>query len=298
MLFKSESDILDKRINVNANFRNTHPNCSDFFLPIEDEHLLCRKFERELLRFCSIFEDPPLFRSIKCTAMNYFKRFYLKYSAMEYYPQNVMLLCVYLACKVEEYNICIDKFVAMLEQSLQYETGLFIIAHEFILMEALDYSLIVHNAFKPLDGFILELSPKLEIEKLAAMEKQAKSFINDAILTDSILLYPPSQVALAAITYASEQHDSRNVVNEYLAGLCLNEDTQIKLTTTLSNVRRHLQHNYKFQITSSKLKEIEFKCKSINKLMALSQDNNSSSDENVSSAAPIVKRRRTDDEED
>ena len=50
----------------------------------------------------------------------------------------------------------IDKFVAMLEETLQDETGSFILSNELLLMEALKFSLTVHNSYRPLDGFIIQ----------------------------------------------------------------------------------------------------------------------------------------------
>ena len=59
MLFKKEQDIQEIRNKVNQNFQNSHPECSEFFISPEEERLLCRKFERELLRFCNVC--PSLF---------------------------------------------------------------------------------------------------------------------------------------------------------------------------------------------------------------------------------------------
>ena len=54
MLFNLEKDMWSMRKNANDNFRVAHPECSEFFISYEDERLLCRKFERELLRFCNV----------------------------------------------------------------------------------------------------------------------------------------------------------------------------------------------------------------------------------------------------
>ena len=37
----------------------------------------------------------------------YFQRFYLENSVMDYHPRDVMLTALYLACKVEEFNVSI-----------------------------------------------------------------------------------------------------------------------------------------------------------------------------------------------
>ncbi|XP_063674546.1 cyclin-H-like [Bolinopsis microptera] len=295
MLFKSESDIQEIRNKVNQNFRDSNQECSEFFISPEDERLLCRKFERELLRFCNVFEEPPLFRSIKCTAMNFLKRFYLKHSAMEFYPQNVMLLCVYFACKVDEYTIGIDKFVSMLEESLQFETGSFILGNEFLLMEALDYSLTVYNSYRPLDGFLIELEHKLSKESADCLKSHALSFINDAILTDATLIYSPSQIALSSLVYSSEQNKVE--IGGYIKSLTPDTVTHNKLIATVTKIRQHLQLNYKFQISSSKLKELEAKCGAISKSLEIDGDEGSSADERQQQQQQqgerISKRRKT-----
>ena len=89
----------------------------------------------------------------------------------------------------------------MLEESLQYETGSFILSNEFLLMEALDYSLTVYNSYCPLDGFFIEIKEKYGRDISDCLKKHSLSFINDAILTDATLLYSPSQIALAALVY-------------------------------------------------------------------------------------------------
>lgn len=91
----------------------------------------------------------------------------------------------------------------MLDESLQYQTGSFILSNEFLLMEALDYSLTVYNSYRPLDGFFIELNNRYGNEKCDCLQKHASTFINDAILTDVTLLYSPSQIALAALVYRS-----------------------------------------------------------------------------------------------
>ena len=54
MLFKCEEDVTLARKSVNQYFKDVHPECAEFFIAPEDERLLCRKFERELLRFCKV----------------------------------------------------------------------------------------------------------------------------------------------------------------------------------------------------------------------------------------------------
>lgn len=45
------------------------------------------------------------------TSLAYFKRFYLRNSVMDLHPKHMIVTCVYLACKVEEFNVSITQFV-------------------------------------------------------------------------------------------------------------------------------------------------------------------------------------------
>lgn len=299
-LFKNVEEIRIAREKVNKEFLVDHPQCAPYALTPEEERLLCRKFEREMLRFCSVFE-PQLFRSVKCTALSYIRRFYMSYSVMEFYPQNVMLLCVYLACKVDEYNICIDKFVAMLEETLQDETGSFILGNELLLMEALKFSLTVHNSYRPLDGFISQLKhtiPDVTFDE-AKIRGKAESFISDAMLTDATLLYTPSQIALAALNYSAE--NAGLSLSSFITHIVPGEEGRQRLSSRLAEIRQHLQLNYKFSITQSKLKELEEKVNRIGAtLEQLSSQASQSSlepSQDLQDLAPISKRRKTVDED-
>eukprot|EP00116_Pleurobrachia_bachei_P013053 sb/3473315/ len=142
----------------------------------------------------------------------------------------------------------------MLDEALQHSASTFILGNEFLLMEALDYSLTVYNSLRPLDGFLIELGGQIGEEAAGKLKKNAQSFLNDAILTDATLLYPPSQIALAALVYSAESNKVN--ISSYLTNLAPDKTIHSKLLKAISSIRQHLQLNYKFQITSSKLKVI------------------------------------------
>ena len=53
-LFKNVEEIRIAREKVNKEFLVNNPQCASYALTPEEERLLCRKFEREMLRFCSV----------------------------------------------------------------------------------------------------------------------------------------------------------------------------------------------------------------------------------------------------
>lgn len=70
-----------------------------FFLTNLEERTLLRFYELQLRDFCKRFM-PVMPKATVATALQYFKRFYLRNSVMDYHPKEILVTCVYLACKV------------------------------------------------------------------------------------------------------------------------------------------------------------------------------------------------------
>uniref|UniRef100_A0A8C2RMZ5 Cyclin-H n=1 Tax=Capra hircus TaxID=9925 RepID=A0A8C2RMZ5_CAPHI len=132
----------------------------------------------------------------------YFKRFYLNNSVMEYHPRIIMLTCAFLACKVDEFNVSSPQFVGNLRESpLGQEKALEqILEYELLLIQQLNFHLIVHNPYRPFEGFLIDLKTRYPLlENPEILRKTADDFLNRVALTDAHLLYTPSQIALTAI---------------------------------------------------------------------------------------------------
>ena len=77
--------------------------------------------------------------------------------------------CVYLACKVEEFNVSIMQFCGNLNpeqdrqknQEKQEKNAEFILGHELLVMQQLNFQLTVHNPFRPLEGLLIDLKVSL-----------------------------------------------------------------------------------------------------------------------------------------
>ncbi|XP_029429527.1 cyclin-H isoform X2 [Rhinatrema bivittatum] len=171
------------------------------FLEPHEELTICRYYEKRLLDFCSAFK-PAMPRSVMGTACMYFKRFYLNNSVMEYHPRIIMLTCAYLACKVDEFNVSSIQFVSNLQESpLGQEKALEqILEYELLLIQQLNFHLIIHNPYRPFEGFLIDLKTRyLMLENPEVLRKAADEFLNRVALTDACLLFTPSKIALAAI---------------------------------------------------------------------------------------------------
>ncbi|KAJ7398449.1 Cyclin-H [Pitangus sulphuratus] len=166
-----------------------------------EELAICKYYEKRLLDFCAVFK-PAMPRSVVGTACMYFKRFYLNNSVMEYHPRIIMLTCAFLACKVDEFNVSSAQFVGNLRESpLGQEKALEqILEYELLLIQQLNFHLIVHNPYRPFEGFLIDLKTRYPmLENPEVLRKTADDFLSRVALTDAYLLFAPSQIALTAI---------------------------------------------------------------------------------------------------
>ncbi|XP_036267146.1 cyclin-H isoform X2 [Pipistrellus kuhlii] len=205
--FAGEDQLARLRADANRKFKckavangKVLPN-DPVFLEPHEELTLCKYYEKRLLEFCSVFK-PAMPRSVVGTACMYFKRFYLNNSVMEYHPRIIMLTCAFLACKVDEFNVSSVQFVGNLRDSPlgQEKTLEQILEYELLLIQQLNFHLIVHNPYRPFEGFLIDLKTRYPmLENPEVLRKTADDFLNRVALTDAYLLYTPSQIALTAV---------------------------------------------------------------------------------------------------
>ncbi|KAK9215573.1 hypothetical protein WN944_007578 [Citrus x changshan-huyou] len=151
-------------------------------LNIEEEQYMRVFYENKLREVCSAFYFP---NKIQATALLYFKRFYLQW-----------LTCVYAACKIEENHVSAEELGKGISQDHQM-----ILNYEMI---ALEFDLIVYPPYRPLEGFINDMEDFCqvkngELQMLKDLHETAKLEVDKIMLTDAPLLFPPGQLALAAL---------------------------------------------------------------------------------------------------
>ncbi|XP_040841949.1 cyclin-H isoform X3 [Ochotona curzoniae] len=190
--FASEEQLARLRADANRKFKckvvangKVLPNDPVFLEPPE-EMTLCKYYEKRLLEFCSVFK-PAMPRSVVGTACMYFKRFYLNNSVMEYHPRTIMLTCVFLACKVDEFNVSSAQFVGNLRESpLGQEKALEqILEYELLLIQQLNFHLIVHNPYRPFEGFLIDL--KIALTAILSSASRA-GIAMESYLSESLML--------------------------------------------------------------------------------------------------------------
>ncbi|KAL8473977.1 hypothetical protein ACS0TY_030720 [Phlomoides rotata] len=118
-------------------------------LKTEEEQLLRAFYEFKIQDVCDAFKFP---RKIQATALIYFKRFYLQWSVMEHHPKNIMLTCIYAACKAEENHVSAEELGKGIEQDHQI-----ILDNEMLVIQSLGFDLIVYAPYRALEGFISDV---------------------------------------------------------------------------------------------------------------------------------------------
>lgn len=93
-----------------------------------------------------------------------------------------------------------------------------ILSNELLLMQQLNYYLTIHNPFRPIEGFIIDLKTRCSLTNPDRLRHGIDDFIDKTFLTDACLLFAPSQLALAAVLHAAskEQENLDRYVTEAL----------------------------------------------------------------------------------
>uniref|UniRef100_A0A8C8FAH2 Cyclin C-terminal domain-containing protein n=1 Tax=Oncorhynchus tshawytscha TaxID=74940 RepID=A0A8C8FAH2_ONCTS len=158
--------------------------CSILGLVTHEEDILFRHYEKRLLDFCNAFK-PVIPKSVVGTAIMYFRRFYLNNSLMEYHPRTIMLTCAYLT---------------------QFVGDLQILEYVLLLIQQLNFHLVVHTIYRLMEGLLIYLKTRHPLlENLESLRKSADDFMTRATLTDTGLLFLPSEIAMTAILNSASQ---------------------------------------------------------------------------------------------
>lgn len=131
---------------------------------------------------------------------------------------------MYLAAKVEEFNVSIQQFVANVKGDRNKATEI-ILSNELLLMQELNYNLTVHNPFRPIEGFLIDIKTRSKMENPDRLRKGIDEFLDRSFLTDACLIYAPSQIALAAVLHAASKEQEN--LDSYVTDSLFAESTQM-----------------------------------------------------------------------
>ncbi|KAL4428152.1 hypothetical protein ABPG75_002241 [Micractinium tetrahymenae] len=182
-------------------------------LALEEELALLKYYGSRLQH---VSRELRLPRRVLGTALAYLQRAYLAFSCMEQDPQQLLLTCLYLACKIEEHYISAAELGRL--------TGVpadLILRTELVALQGLKFDLIVHSPYKALEGFFEDIKEAaaeagsseaaaaaagldpgmaaLDELQLGKARAVAYSATDALLLSDAPLLHAPGRLALAAL---------------------------------------------------------------------------------------------------
>jgi cyclin H len=218
-----------------------------------DEHkVLCKYYEKMLFHLCMKFQ-PQLPYSVLFTAFMYLKRIYLQTSIMEHSPQEMISVCLYMACKVEEYNISVDKFIMIYPEAERNRTSEVILSNEMGLMKLLNYHLIVHSPKRALEGLFIDIKTRFQgKEDFDKCREVSNEFLNAVLFSDVVFLYTPSQIALAALFVSSKE-----IIHNYIMSVLAPGEQGQTLFTKVEDIVKII--NAKIICEDSHVKQIQTK---------------------------------------
>lgn len=176
-------------------------------LTVEEELKIIAYYARKLNGLANLFKMPS---QVKGTAISYLKKFYLNHSVMEFHPKHIMLTCLFLAAKSENYFIGIKTFAAKINNTPPEN----ILKYEYTIIQSLKFTLMVHHPFRSLYGFYLDIQnvlPKVDKGRIGKSFDRTRELINESLISDAGFLFTPPQIALA-----SWRKIDRELVEKYL----------------------------------------------------------------------------------
>ena len=95
-----------------------------------------------------------------------------------------------------------------------------VLCFELLLMAKLNYDLIIHSPLKPLEGFILDMRTRCpDLRDPDGLRMGALRFITESMISDCLLLFTPSQIALTALIFSAgpgKDHAVHQYIKEVL----------------------------------------------------------------------------------
>ena len=74
------------------------------------------------------------------------------------------LTCSYLSCKVDEFNVSSTQFVGNLQETPAGQEKVLeqILEYELLLIQQLNFHLVIHTPYRPMEGLLIDLKVRLQ----------------------------------------------------------------------------------------------------------------------------------------
>lgn len=141
---------------------------------------------------------------------------------------------MYLACKTEEFNVSIGQFISNIRGDRAKAMDI-ILSNELLLMERLNYYLTIHNPYRPIEGFLIDIKTRCSLANPDRLRNGIDEFLEKTFFTEACLLFAPSQIALAAVLHAASK-EQENLDSYVIESLFHN--TRDKLKVLISAVQK------------------------------------------------------------
>ncbi|CDR98850.1 hypothetical protein [Sporisorium scitamineum] len=191
------------------------------FLSVDDELALVAYYLVKAGQIVNALKLPEL---VEATATSFVKRFYLRNSCMNLHPKNIVITCIFLASKAENYPLNLSDFAQKLagkqatDAKVVDEYRRIVFDLEFLVSQSLLFEYTVTGAHRALYGLLLDvqsLKDAVSREDLHKLAAESHSKLANSRLTDAEFIYTPSQIALACLR-ASVQPKGKQLVSQWL----------------------------------------------------------------------------------
>jgi cyclin H len=95
---------------------------------------------------------------------------------------------VYLACKVEEFNISIQQFVANIKGDREKASDI-ILNDELLLMQQLNFHLTVHNPYRPVTGLLIDIKVCTSTRSVRVFLGMLIQWMPLIVSTDNVIIH-------------------------------------------------------------------------------------------------------------
>lgn len=134
-----------------------------------------------------------------------------------------------------------DQFVSNLKGDKE-KAATIILNNELLLMQQLDYQLTIHNPFRPLEGLMIDMKTRFTaFNDPERLRPGIDEFLDQVYFTDAILIYSPSQIALAAIIHSASS--CKQNIDEYITAILFGQDDKVHLANLIEAVKRMSIYN-------------------------------------------------------
>ena len=72
-------------------------------------------------------------------------------------------------------------------------------------MQELKFHLTIHNPYRAMEGLLIDIKTRYSLADVESWRTEMEEFLSQAYLPNSIMIYSPSQIALAAIIHSASR---------------------------------------------------------------------------------------------